>query len=358
MAGLIDYKCPSCGGTLEFDSASQKLKCSYCDSLFDPELFLSKDDSLNDNHSVNVDMPSSTWSSTESEQFGIYRCNSCGAEIIADATTASTSCPYCNNNIILIGRLAGELKPDCIIPFKLNKEQAKEALKNHLHGKALLPKVFSNENHLDEIKGLYVPYWLYDIETQADVRYKATKVRMWSDRDYNYTETSHFMLGRNGSMGFSNVPADASESIADELTESIEAFDYSELTDFKTAYLSGYFADRYDVSSENALERIKERIRASILDKIDGTVSGYDSSSRSSENVAFKNIRVKYAFLPVWILSTSWRGKQYLFAMNGQTGKFVGNLPIDKGIYWKYRLLYAAGIGAALFGLSYLLQLI
>ena len=357
MANLIEYKCPSCGGVLQFDSATQKLKCPYCDSTFDVDAFKTDDGTqastpVEGNGGINISISSDTWNEAEAGNFGIYSCSSCGAEIIADETTAATSCPYCNNNVILTGRLAGNLKPDCIIPFKYGKEEAKEALRGHMKGKSLLPKVFSDENHLDEIKGVYVPYWLYDCEADTSASYRMTKVRSWADINYSYTETSHYGADRQGLVDFQNVPADASKSIADELTESLESFDYSELTDFKTAYLAGFFANRYDVPSEECLRRAKERIDISALNTLDPTVQGYATVSRSGGNVQLRNIRVKYALMPVWILCTSWRGDKYLFAMNGQTGKFVGNLPVDKWRYWKYRLLYTGLICAAVYALS------
>lgn len=109
---------------------------------------------------------------------------------------AATSCPFCDNPIIMMGQFAGALKPDLVIPFKLDKKAAKEGLKKHLTGKRLLPKIFKDQNHIDEIKGIYVPFWLFDTNVDAAVRYRATKVRMWSDSDYDYTETSHFMVHR------------------------------------------------------------------------------------------------------------------------------------------------------------------
>ena len=360
MANLIDYKCPNCGGALEFSSTDQQMKCPYCESTFPVEQFKPKDEGLGNQtpDDFEVDVSSAKWEGSEGSDFGLYRCSSCGAEIIADASTAATSCPYCSNNIILTGRLAGELKPDCIIPFKYSKKEAKEALEKHFSGKKLLPKVFTSENHLDEVKGVYVPYWIYNVDADADASYSMTKVRMWSDTRYNYTETSHYGAARHGSISFENIPADAASEIADDLTESLEAFDYSELTDFKTAYLSGFFANRYDLNSEKCLERVKERIKKSASDAFDATVSGYDSVSRTSENVRLTKVKARYALFPVWILNTTWRGKQYIFAMNGQTGKFVGNLPIDKWSYWWRRLLYTGLFGGLLYAAFVSLQFI
>ena len=355
MADIIQYKCPNCGGYLEFNSSLQKLKCPFCDSVFSTQEFpeFSADSQPDDIH---VSHPNESYAGPDSENFGIYHCESCGAEIIADESLASTTCPYCSNNIILTDRLAGELKPDYIIPFKYDKKAAKEALRKHFSGKSLLPKVFSSENHLDEVKGIYVPYWLYDAKAVAEGTYKMTKVRTWSDLNYNYTETNHYTAFRRGNVTFIKVPVDAARSIPNEITESLETFDYSGLSEFKTAYLSGYYANRYDVSSDECIKRAQERIKQSAESELRETVKGYSTVSPISGKTTLTDLSIKYALFPVWILNTTWRGKQYTFAMNGQTGKFVGDLPVDKWIYWKWRLLYSGLIGAALFGISVLLQ--
>ena len=340
----IEYKCPSCGGRLEFDSASQMLKCPYCDSSFTVESFSSGS------------APSGNCWATD-EGFAVYNCSSCGAELIADETAAAMHCPYCDNPIILKDRLSGQLKPDYIIPFKLDKESAKAALREHLCGKKLLPKVFSNENHLDEVKGIYVPFWLYDATADASASYSMEKVRMWSDMHYNYTETRHFSGTRRGLASFENVPVDGSENIADDLMESIETFDFSDAVPFRTEYLSGFFANRYDLGSDAAAKRAAERMTESAVSALRDSVTGYDSVTQNSGSAVMRNMRVKYALYPVWILNTTWRGQKYMFAMNGQTGKFVGNLPMDSLSYWKYRILYGLGFAAALCAGMYALQL-
>ena len=346
MSNIIQYKCPSCGAVLTFDSTTQKMKCPYCDTEFNV-------DSSTVINQSNTDY--NTFNDNESENLGIYHCDSCGAEVIADSTTAATNCPYCENAIILKGRLSGELKPDLIIPFKYDKEAAKQALGDHLRGKKLLPKVFSSENHLDEIKGVYIPFWIYDTDVIADVNYSATNLRTWSDTRYQYTETSYYDVKRKGRLSFESLPVDALSSLPNEMTESLEIFDSKKAVPFNTAYLSGFFANKYDVSKEECAIRAKDRINKSCLNELASTVRNYSSVSTQSSSIQLQNTRASYGLYPVWLLNTTWRGNKYTFAMNGESGKFVGNLPIDKGIYWRYRLLYGGGIAAALFAVAYFL---
>ena len=219
MANLLEYKCPSCGGKIEFDSSLQKMKCPYCDTEFDVQAFLAHDQVLQEDLSSEMDweVPSGQWEQGEEDGLRAYVCDSCGGEIVCDSTTAATSCPFCGNPVVMMGQLSGVLKPDYVIPFKLDKQAAKAGLEQHLEKKRLLPKVFKDENHIDEIKGIYVPFWLFDADAEAEIRYRATRVRAWSDSSYNYTETSYYSALRAGTVGFDGIPVDGSSKMADDL---------------------------------------------------------------------------------------------------------------------------------------------
>lgn len=351
MSSLQDYQCPSCGGHLEYNSKIQKMKCPYCDSEFEMEALKELDEALNekeiteDSFSWNEDNED-VWAEND-DSIKAYICNTCSGEIITDSTTSATTCPYCNNPVVMKDRLKGMLKPDYVIPFKLDKNQAIEAYKKHISNKKLLPDIFKEKNHIDEIKGIYVPFWIFDASVQGSAQYKATTVRHWSDSNYNYTETRFYSVFRGGNMSFCRIPVDGSSKMADELMESIEPFDFSEAVDFQTAYLSGYLADKYDVSKENSIIRANERIKKSTEEALASTVKGYSSVNTTGSNVNMTSGSSKYALYPVWILNTTFENQKYTFAMNGQTGKFVGDLPMDKGKYRKYFAISAA-VGSVL----------
>ncbi len=361
MSTLQQYKCPCCDGAIEFDSSLQKMKCPYCDTEFEMETLLSYDNELKNEQSDNMTWDTkagSEWQEGETDGLREYICNSCGGEIVGDETTAATSCPFCGNPVVMMGQFMGALKPDYVIPFKYDKKEAVAALKKHYSGKRLLPKVFADENHIDEVKGVYVPVWLFDADADVHVRYKATRVRTWSDSNYYYTENRFYSVTRGGSIGFEQVPVDGSSKMDDALMESIEPFDFSEAVDFQTAYLAGYLADKYDVDSEQSVERANERIKRSAEDAFAATVEGYATVIPVSSGINLKNGVAKYALYPVWLLNTSWDGKKYSFAMNGQTGKFVGDLPLDKAAYKKWLFGIMASVSAVAFAISYLIWLI
>ena len=361
MAVLQQYKCPCCDGAIEFNSRLQKMKCPFCDSEFEMETLKQYDAALNaqPQENMNWDTAAGTeWQPGEEEGLRVYTCNTCGGEIVADETTGASECPICGNPVVMTGQFAGDLKPDLVIPFKVDKNGAIAALKNHYKGKILLPKVFKDQNHIKEVKGLYVPVWLFDTDADAHVRYKASRVRTWSDSNYDYTETSYFSVTRAGGIGFDNVPVDGSTKMDDTMMESIEPFRVEDGVDFQTAYLSGYLADKYDVNAEQSIARANERIKNSTEQAFADTVQGYTSVVPVHTSIQLQNGRARYALYPVWILNTQWNGQKFTFGINGQTGKIAGDLPMDKGLLRKWQLGVGAAVPAAAFAISYLMWLL
>ncbi len=355
MAKIIEHKCPNCGGSIEFDTSAQLMKCPFCDSEFDVAAFCDEDAGRVEEERMEWD--EGVYENIADGAHGLksYICTSCGGEIVCDETTAASSCPFCGNQVVMSENVSGMLRPDMVLPFRLDKKAAKEALYNFYKGKKLLPDFFADENRIDEVKGVYVPFWLYSCRANVDMRFHGTKVRSWSDKKYHYTETSHYRIIRSGFLDFAGVPVDGSTKAPDDIMESLEPFDYSEGVDFEAAYLSGFFADKYDVDSGECQERANTRIKSSATAAISATAPGYSSLVPEAGSVRFNHGNVRYAMLPVWMLTTTYKGQKYTFAMNGQTGKFVGDLPVDNGKYWKYFGITAASFFAVAAALLLLL---
>ncbi len=347
MDVLSKFKCPSCGGVLAFDSDSQRLKCSYCDSLYDTDLFEGCDAQT----AEPFEEDEHVWDQSESELFDYYECPSCGAQTMFDSTVSATSCPYCGSSIVFMGKLQGVFRPDQIIPFKLDKRAAEEAFARHLKGKVLLPKAFKRESRINEIKGVYIPVWLYDSDAEAEMTFRGTKERHWSDDDYDYEEISYYRVRRTGKMSFCDLPVNAASGISGALTESLEPYYTDASEDFSSGYLIGYMANKYDVSAADGVHRAYERMRNTSERMVRRSIHGYDSLHCQHSNVSFSGTRVCYALHPAWMLGATWRGQSYTFAMNGQTGTFVGDLPMDRRAFWRWFLGLSAGVSALIFAI-------
>lgn len=345
---------PRLYGTPAFSGETGKLQCDYCGGQYDPaeiqQLYSKKEEAAKKAFDTAAEIPEEyAWTP---EGMRTYSCPSCGAEVVCDETTAATSCPYCGNPTVVPGQFGGMLKPDYIIPFRLDKNAAISALKQYYKGKKFLPGAFSAQNHITKIQGIYVPFWLFDGTAEGSVRADTQQIRTWTEGDYEITETEEYKVLREGNAEFQRIPVDGSTKMPDEHMDSIEPFDYGELTDFSTAYLPGFLAEKYDVDKAESQSRATERMEESLSELLSGTIEGYSAHQITGQYVHFQKVGAKYALLPVWMLHTKWQSKDYLFAMNGQTGKLIGDLPVSKGKF----AAWMAGISLPLMALFTLLM--
>ena len=323
---VTNYQCPACTGPLHFGGASGKMECEYCGRSFDvdliEQLYADKEQAAATaaQSEQDVSMGKDAWSEEEAAHMRAYSCPSCGAELICDDTTAATACPYCGNPSVIPAQFSGQLRPDYVIPFKLDKDAAVTALKRYYGGKRFLPKSFADGNHIEEIKGVYVPFWLFDGESDADIRFRGTIVHMHRRGDEEITVTDHFRVEREGTVAFEKIPVDGSSKMPDAHMDAIEPFDYGELKPFSSAYLPGFLANKHDQDAEKCKDRAYARIKASTEDALAATARGYATLTPESSAVQLRRCRAGYALLPVWMLATRWEGREFLFAMNGQTG--------------------------------------
>lgn len=357
---VTNYQCPACGGPLHYDEKTGKLACDYCGSTYTPEEIdryyagenrkaeetEKKEDAKTagtQNNEWDTSNLTDDWGSSAGK-VRAYTCPSCGAELILDETTGATGCPYCGNPTIIPGKFAGTLKPDYVLPFEVSHEDAVSALKKFYKGKPLLSREFTDENHIQEVKGVYVPFWMFDGTAEGEVHFHAENVRTFITGDYEVTETDHFSVTRGGNLSFEKIPVDASSKMPDDYMDSIEPFDYSALKPFSLSYLPGFLADKYDVSVKDCAKRADDRCEGSFVEACEDSVTGYGMKQMTGKKVRIKRGKVHYGLLPVWILHTKWKDKNFLFAVNGQTGKVAGKLPVS----WRKALGYFVGIAGTI----------
>lgn len=326
---VVNYQCPNCTAPLKFSSGSQQWDCEFCGSAFqlsDLQEQAAKADTV---EGGTYDPSENEWREGELEGMRVYSCDKCGGEIIADDTTSASFCPYCGNTAIFPKQFEGAFRPELVIPFQTDKKQAQAAYRNLCKGKWLIPKDFVSANKIEKITGVYVPFWLYDCDSDASLAFNATKVKHWTSGSYSYTKTDYYAVFRDGAMSFEKVPADGSTKMDNTLMGAIEPYDYSQAVDFTTAYLSGYLAEKYDQTADDMKPEVDRRMRGSTSDLLKKTVNGYSSVIQTQGNINLKYGKTRYVLLPVWLLVSKYNGKDYVFAMNGQTGKLIGDLPVS-----------------------------
>ncbi len=320
---VVQYKCPACGAGLKFDAEKQDFKCEYCDSVFKEEDFFTKDEAL-ETSSDETDVKDE-----ELENALLYSCPSCGAQIITDETTAATTCYYCSNPVVLSGRLSGELKPDYIIPFKIDKKNAIETFKTFCGKKKFLPKNFISESRLEEIKGVYFPYWYINCEANGSLNATSRQVRSWVVGDLKYTETTVMGHFRQGNMKVRNMPETALKSKDRDLMKYVCPFNPEDFVPFSMSYLSGYFAEKRDVEKSEVYQQAAANVRAYSTERLKATINQTGVTVKDS-NINVGDFRWRYNLLPVWVLNYRHGDKNYIYALNGQTGSVYGELPVCK----------------------------
>ena len=345
------YNCPCCGAPLAFSGASGKLECASCGNSYDPDAIQAMSASESADR-LEFARSTESFDASEAAQMQAYVCKGCGAELMTEDTTTATECPYCGSPTILPERIEGGVKPEKVIPFKVTKEDAQKQFEEYFKGKRLLPNIFLNSrNRIADMRKLYVPYWLFDCDAQADIVYDAEKRSTERRGDWEITHTRYYLVRRSGRMGFDSIPVDGSEKLDDKITESLEPYDLSAAVPFQPAVLAGALADHADVAADACEKRAVERVETSVSQAMRDTVNGYSSVSERSRSIHSDNGTATPVLMPVWLITTEKEGKTYTFAINGQTGKLTCDVPADT----KKSLLWGGGVFAGVLALAALI---
>ncbi len=340
------YRCPNCNADLKFDPDKQKFCCEYCRSEFTNQeinnMVQQKTESAQDKkqaqEKVQADQSQPQENVSEeqrgkNEEFAentrLYQCPSCGAEIVADMNTAASFCYYCHNPVILKGRVDGMYRPSKVIPFAFGRDKAVEYFNHWAKKKKFVPDDLVSDKQIEKMTGLYVPFWVVDAITRSRLDAKGETVRTWTSGNYRYTQTKEYLVTRDINVEYDGVPADGSKKIEDSLMEAIEPFDYTRTKDFDMSYLSGFFADKFDVGKESVFPRIQQRMFENNAAAMESSC-GYDRLVGKKFQDQVEKLRWNYMLLPVWFMTFHYKDKIWEYAINGQTGKISGELPIDE----------------------------
>jgi DNA-directed RNA polymerase subunit RPC12/RpoP len=353
MKGMvIQYKCPNCGADMAFDSQTGMLRCASCGRTDDIEAMAGRNSSHGG--TVSHEMDDEDWEAANSafdhdyedasdadeptnhstfqgNEATEYHCNNCGAVIITDALTTATTCSFCGAGVVLGDRLTGSLAPSKVIPFTISKEQAQEAFKKWCKKGLLTPRDFMTADRIKNITGLYVPFWLYDVNGRGEAEATCTRIRTYSMGDWIYTETKYYHVYRKVDLNYLKVPTDASKKMDDKMMDKLEPYQYGNLKDFNMPYLSGYISEKYDYTDSQLLPRIKERVIPYVDSYIRSTISGYSTVNFNRKDIYIRQKHAYYTLMPVWMVCYDYKQADHIFSMNGQTGKIVGKPPLSKG---------------------------
>ncbi|MDD6202745.1 MAG: hypothetical protein PUB13_07380 [Lachnospiraceae bacterium] len=317
------FKCKNCGGNAVYSPEKETLYCPHCESLDSEEKISGS---------------------------GMTQCVNCGAPLEPETFTSAMKCPHCGSYLIFEERVEGDYTPHLILPFKIGKEKAVEAIRKEFHKRTFVPSSFLSEASIEEMEGMYVPFFMYDYDCDAYYSALGTKVRKWTTGETEYTETSYYQVVRDMEISFDKVPVDASEEMPDDVMDLMEPYDYQALTAFQEKYMSGFNSEVYNFSSEEMEKRAKKKTRNDATSLLHDTLKGYTTLTQVDEQISLNLTKTNYALLPVWVYKFRYRENVYDFYVNGQTGKVIGQTPVS---YPK-----VAGYSTTVFGITMAIGLI
>ncbi|MFV0558064.1 MAG: TFIIB-type zinc ribbon-containing protein [Enterococcus sp.] len=349
----ITHKCPNCGGALTFEPTDQQFHCPYCMSTFTADELTAFEEQQKEAHLPDAKLDSATANqaaadaksgTAQLDEMELFLCPSCGAEIVTDATTAATYCYYCHNPVVLQGRLSGDFLPDKVLPFAISKEEATKQFLTWAAKKRFVPKAFFNQSQVEKLTGVYFPYWEVDAQATGELQGTGTSLRVWRVGDLEYTETKKFAIERSGKMNFRNLIKNAlSKNIQQKMVEGVQPFPIDQAVTFKNQYLAGFQAEKRDIEYDTLQAAIQSELADYGENLLKDTVGSFTTFKIKHKQFDLTEETKAYCLLPVWIVT--YQGERqdkrtYYYAMNGQTGKVSGILPIS---YQKLSLV-AGGI--------------
>ena len=331
---VISYKCPACGGPLKWDAAKQKYSCEYCRSVFSEEELSQAEVAKEEVHSVSAEEAAHTVGKTEAgkDTVNLYNCPSCGAQIITEPTTAASFCYYCHNPIVLSDKMEGAYHPDAVVPFAIDQKKAREIFAEWVKKHRYIPADFYSEEQIEKLSGVYFPYWVYNATLRGVAKGSGEKLRTWMQGDSELTETEIYEINKDGDMPVNNLSRIALKKASKVLCESVAPFAYEKLRPFEYGYLSGYVAEGRDVEKAELADEVHTEVQEFAANSLRAEVTApYARTNLSRLDVSIRKEDWKYVLMPVWTLTYKGAdGKIYYFSINGDSGKTVGELPVDK----------------------------
>lgn len=304
--------CSNCAGRLIFNPASQKLECANCGAGYRPE----------DVSDINADVHSKYYDTR------VYTCGHCGAEVITSDTESSTFCVYCGNPAIVFSRVSKEYRPDGIIPFKITKQQALDKIRSRFENNPIVPKDIGSSFKLQNMRGIYVPYWIVNADYQEADWISGTVKRGKSSETRFYS--------RSGDIKFKNVPVDGSRILNDDVSMRLEPFYLEDSKEFDEDYLNGFYSNTSDMDYTDLRESASKRCHKLFADEVIKSIPKNARNVNIRDSIYWADVQDNpiYMMFPVWFLTFKYNGKPYTVLVNGQTGKVTGTLPWQNKKIW------------------------
>jgi DNA-directed RNA polymerase subunit RPC12/RpoP len=356
-----EFPCQNCGAKLNYDAGAQAMKCPYCGTQ----------QAVQSQHAqaqgaagppAGREIPIEEGMRMAARGFGTpvtqVSCNDCGASVNVAPGEQTARCAFCGSQQVLAQEAPGTaIRPESLVPFKLDKAAANTKFEGWLGKLWFRPSDLKKMAKLQEMGGVYIPFWTFDAWARSD----------WSaEAGYHYYETESYVDQQGNTSTrqvqrtrweyasgwrqdfFDDTLVCASKGLPPELVAKFETFDTQQLTPYQPQFLAGWRAESYAVELMPAWGSAQEQMSHVQQGRCSHDVPGDTQRGLTVRN-QFSHVTFKHVLLPIWIAAYRYNGKPYQFLVNGQTGEVVGKAPWS---FWKiffFVLAIVAVVGAGIY---------
>jgi LSD1 subclass zinc finger protein len=346
-----NVNCKDCGALLHFNPGQTSLSCEYCGANNDISDLVKPAEQTEE-----IDFEAfiaNAQQSAETITLSVVKCSNCGASTTLKPNITADNCAFCGTALVIMsGSTCQIIKPKYMLAFSIDKKKGKEEFKKWLHKLWFAPNALKKFAEEDKLKGMYIPYWTYDSDTNTDYtgmrgdHYYVTETYTVNGQTQTRTVQRTRWTPASGRVfdKFDDVLINASQSLPEKYANELEPWDLHQLTNFNEQLLSGFQAEQYQLDVKGGFEKAKVRME----DVIRGTVRrdiGGDVQQVLSLNTTYNDVTFKHILLPIWISAYRFKGKVYRFMINGRTGEVQGERP-----YSGWKIFFAVLGGLAVIG--------
>ena len=315
-------KCANCGGNLHFSPLAQDLACENCGSHFDVEITCGIEE-----HDLNA----SQKNSAEYEKFvnenKMFKCPNCGANVVLNKLEIAQKCPYCATGLVASESQNTGLKPDAIIPFAFNEDEAGKRFQRAVKKKFFAPSKFKKQVPENEIKGIYIPSYAFSADTTSSYSGQLYNTHTETDNEgRSHTEYEYFIVSGTFDASYDDIMVECSSHINQRELGGFLPFRMADKMPYANGFIMGYSVEKYDREVNDCVATYRSiaqtMIRSDILRKY-----SYDGVSYLNIQTNYSNEKFQYDILPVYRFEYDYKNKKYVTYMNGQTGKIDDNFP-------------------------------
>ena len=331
------FPCKQCGAQLTYDAATRSMACTHCGSR--EAVAVAPAQAALAIREIPLEQGMQLAMRGLGAPVTTVQCNTCGATVNVGQGERTAKCAFCGSQSVLqVQTNDSAIRPESLVPFSIAKEAANSKFGEWLGGLWLRPNDLKKMAKVQEMGGLYVPYWTFN----AHVASQWTAQRGWY-----YYETEYYTTQENGQTVqrerqvqrtrwepawgnrqdfHQNVLVCAGRGLPPDLADKMTSFDVRQLVPYQPNYLAGWRAEQYSLDLMPGWQQGMQKIADMQQSRCGRDVSGDTHQSLSVQNT-YSAVTFKHVLLPIWIAVYRYHDKPYQFLVNGQTGEVIGKAP-------------------------------